>query len=55
MIKGRHSKNWFIDNVGKFIINDKTAKIIFIVDFYHANQLYKIQNLNNQKYKLFNP
>ena len=53
MIKGRHSKNWFFDNVGKFIINCKTAKIIFIADFYHAEQLFKIQQLNNQKYKLF--
>jgi hypothetical protein len=52
MIKGRHGKTWFFDNVGKFIINSKTAKIIFIADFYHADQLFKIQQLNNQKYTL---
>lgn len=53
MIKGRHSKNWFFNNIGKFVINCKTAKIIFVADFYHANQLYLIQNLDNQFYKLF--
>jgi hypothetical protein len=53
MIKGRHGKNWFFNNIGKFIINCKNAQIIFIADFYHANQLFLNQNLNNQKYKLF--
>jgi hypothetical protein len=52
MIKGRHKKEWFLNNVNNLIININTGKTILITNSFFANQLFLNQNLNNQKYTL---
>ncbi len=48
--KGRHGDKWFIDLVGKLVLNEKTGTTIYIESVKHAKQLRLIQDLNNMKY-----
>jgi hypothetical protein len=49
-LKGTHKKEWFTNMVGKFIINTKTKKVIYIDNPTHAKSLHQLQGMDGNRY-----